>query len=84
VDEGRIWLVGPGTNTAHVYFEFHLEEKEKKRFIVASGLAFRGEGAEARLPYELKGDILQIDGGKASHPNLGLVELKGEWKRATK
>jgi hypothetical protein len=84
VDEGRIWLVGPGTSTKHVYFEFTLEEKEKKRFIVASGPAFRGKGADARLPYELKGEILQINGGKASHPDLGLVELKGEWKRATK
>ena len=75
-------LVGSERKAAAASFTFKVEEKDKRRFLNAAEYAFNGEGAEARLPYVLQGDTLRIEGGKASNQEFGVVELKGEWKRA--
>jgi hypothetical protein len=61
-------------------FLYHLEVKEKERFLVIRGKAFK-EGV--RIPYRLKDGQLHFEGGAADVPGLGKVELKGEWKRVT-
>jgi hypothetical protein len=59
-------------------FLYRLEVKEKERFLVIRGKAFK-EGI--RIPYRLKDGKLQLEGGAADVPELGKLELKGEWKR---
>ena len=59
-------------------FLYRLEVKEKERFLVVRGPAFK-EGA--RIPYRLKDGKLQLEGGAADVPELGKTELKGAWGR---